>query len=153
VEIHILAAQARVLMWVGLAWLAVGLWLGYDPLTVAWRATLGAVVAMWMSGWLLRTVVGVINDRMVSDLADRQTQAENALRAATRPAAPAQRQTAVPARPGASSMSGATARPAPSSGARPAPAAQAAPTTPRPAAPAPAAKTPAPPPAAKTKAR
>lgn len=115
VEIHILAAQARVLMWVGFAWLTVGLWLGFDPLTVAWRAALGALVAMMVSGWLLRSVVGVINERMVSDMADRQAQAETAARAAiARPPIQTPRQsgmTAAPARAAAPASAPAPARP------------------------------------------
>jgi hypothetical protein len=85
VEVHILAAQARVLLWVGLIWLALGIWLGYDPATVAWRAALGAVVAMWLSGRLLHVVAGVINERMTSDVAERQAAAEQAERAALPP--------------------------------------------------------------------
>ena len=49
-DVQLLAIQARVLMWVGLAWLAFGLWQGFDPATVAWRAALGAFVAMWLAG-------------------------------------------------------------------------------------------------------
>ncbi len=45
-DVQLLAIQARVLMWVGFAWLAFGLWQGFDPATVAWRAALGALVAM-----------------------------------------------------------------------------------------------------------
>jgi hypothetical protein len=102
VEIHILAIQARVLMWVGLAWIALGLWLGYDPATVAWRAALGAVVAMWLVGKLMRAVVGVINERMTADLAERQAAADKAAAAAEaavqRPPAGAPRPRAAEAR-------------------------------------------------------
>ncbi len=92
-DVQILAIQARVLLWVGLAWLAFGLWQGFDPATVAWRAALGAFVAMWLSGWLLRQVTGVINERMTSELVERQLAKEQAaaapqpVRAATAPAA------------------------------------------------------------------
>jgi hypothetical protein len=130
VEIHILAAQARVLMWVGLAWLAVGLWCGYDPATIAWRAALGALVAMWASGHLMRLVVSVINERMATDVAERQATAEQAARAA-QPATPVPRLAA---------GTSAAARPAPGPAARPQPAASAAapvPAAARPANPAP----------------
>jgi hypothetical protein len=91
VDVHLLAIQARVLLWVGLAWLAFGLWQQFDPATVAWRAALGAFLAMWLSGRLLRTVVGVINERLASELAVRQQAQEQALAAAAvaaRPPAP-----------------------------------------------------------------
>jgi hypothetical protein len=78
VDVQILAIQARVLLWVGLAWLAFGLWQGHDPATVAWRAALGAFVAMWLAGWFLRLVTGVINERMTSELAERQLAKEQA---------------------------------------------------------------------------
>lgn len=81
-DVQLLAIQARVLMWVGFAWLAFGLWQGFDPATVAWRAALGAFVAMWLSGWFLRLVTGVINDRMTTDLAERQLAKEQAAVAA-----------------------------------------------------------------------
>jgi hypothetical protein len=110
VEVHILAAQARVLLWVGLVWLALGIWLGFDPATVAWRAALGALVAMWLSGRLLRTVAVVINERMTSDIAERQAAAEQAARAALPPGPPA--------KPAAGSRPVAAARPpAPAPGA------------------------------------
>ncbi len=94
-EVLVLAAQARVLMWVGFAWLALGLWQGLDPATVAWRAALGALAAMWVSGWLLRVVVKVMNERITADMAERQlaeekkAAAESAQRAPARPARPA----------------------------------------------------------------
>lgn len=77
-DVQLLAIQARVLMWVGFAWLAFGLWQGFDPATVAWRAALGAMVAMWLAGWFLRIVTGVINERMTSELAERQLAKEQA---------------------------------------------------------------------------
>ena len=94
-EVLVLAAQARVLMWVGFAWLALGLWQGLDPATVAWRAALGALAAMWVSGWLLRIVVKVMNERITIDMAERQlaeekkAAAESAPRPAAKPARPA----------------------------------------------------------------
>ncbi|MDY6868402.1 MAG: hypothetical protein SVT56_10955, partial [Chloroflexota bacterium] len=53
-DIHILAIQGRILAWVGLVWLGVGLWLEVDPLALTWRACLGAWLAMVCSGILLR---------------------------------------------------------------------------------------------------
>ncbi len=95
-DVHLLAIQARVLLWVGLAWLTFGLWQGFDPATVAWRAAVGAVVAMMIAGKLLRIVSGVINDRLATELAERQMAAEQAAQAATAAAA-----APVPARAGA----------------------------------------------------
>jgi hypothetical protein len=160
VDVHILAAQARVLLWVGLAWLALGVWLGFDPATVAWRAALGALVAMWLSGRLLRVVAGVINERMASDIAERQAAAEQAARAALpppppvkpagapRPAAPPRPTAAAkppaPSAPGTASAPGAARQavvPGPGPAVRPGtppPAAAVAPA--RPAAPKPAGK-------------
>ncbi len=85
-DVHLLAIQARVLLWVGLMWLAFGLWQDFDPATVAWRAALGAFVAMWISGKLLRVVAGVINERLSSELAERQLAQEQAVAAAVIPA-------------------------------------------------------------------
>lgn len=84
-DVQLLAIQARVLMWVGFAWLAFGLWQGFDPATVAWRAALGAFVAMWLAGWFLRIVAGVINDRMTTELAERQLAKEQAAAAVPQP--------------------------------------------------------------------
>jgi hypothetical protein len=67
-------------MWVGCAWLATGLWLGFDPTTVAWRAAVAAVLAMWLSGKLLRVVVGTVNERLAAELAERALAAEPAVR-------------------------------------------------------------------------
>ena len=96
-DVQILAIQARVLLWVGLSWLAFGLWQGFDPATVAWRAALGAFIAMLLAGWFLRLVTGVISERMTSELAERQLAKEQALaapqpvRAAQAPTAPKRR--------------------------------------------------------------
>jgi len=77
-DVHILAIQARVLMWVGCSWILIGLWLGTDPATVAWRAAIAAFAAMWFSGKLLRVVAGVINERVAADVAERQAANEQA---------------------------------------------------------------------------
>lgn len=71
-DVQILSIQARVLLWVGLVWLAAGLWQGFDPAMVAWRAVLGATVAMWLAGFFLRRVQAVITERLASDLAERE---------------------------------------------------------------------------------
>lgn len=96
-DVHLLAIQARVLLWVGLVWLTFGLWQGFDPATVAWRAALGAFVAMFIAGKLLRVVTGVINDRMTTDMAERQLAAEQAAAAAA--AAPVPVRAGAPAAP------------------------------------------------------
>ena len=86
-ETHLLAMQARILQWIGLSWLAYGvLWLGQDPLTVAWRAAIGAFIAMWVGGRLLRMVAKVIEERMAIEAADAQLAAEQAAAAAATPA-------------------------------------------------------------------
>ena len=56
--------QARILLITGGVWMAWGLYQGGDPLTVAWRAMLGAVMTMWISGHLLRLAAGIITQRM-----------------------------------------------------------------------------------------
>jgi hypothetical protein len=96
VETRVLAFQAHVLMWVGCAWLATGLWLGFDPITVAWRAAVAAVLAMWLSGKLLHVVVGTVNDRLAAELTERTLAAEQATRT-TGPQKPAATPRARPA--------------------------------------------------------
>jgi hypothetical protein len=98
VDVHLLAIQARVLLWVGLVWLTFGLWQGFDPATVAWRAALGAFVAMILAGKLLRVVVNVINERLATELAERQLAAEQAAAAAVA-AVPAPVRAGAPAAP------------------------------------------------------
>ena len=83
-EVHLLAIQARVLLWVGLGWLVLGIGLGQGPTVVAFRAAIGAFAAMWIVGWLLRKVVAVIEERLVQDELDRQeVEATAAAKAAT----------------------------------------------------------------------
>jgi hypothetical protein len=77
-ETILLAIQARVLLWVGLGYVGVGLWLGTDPATLAWRAPLAAVGAMIVAGWLLRQVAKVVEERVATDIAERQLAAEQA---------------------------------------------------------------------------
>jgi hypothetical protein len=95
VEVHILAFQARALLWVGIGWLLVGLALGTDPATLAWRAALAALAAMWASGLLLRTIAGVINERLSADLVAR----DEAAKAASAAPAPQPARSARPATP------------------------------------------------------
>jgi hypothetical protein len=78
----LLAIQARVLMWVGLAYVVAGLWLGNDPLSIAWRAPAAAVAAMIVAGWLLRQVAAVVQERAAADMAERQLATEQAAQAA-----------------------------------------------------------------------
>jgi hypothetical protein len=87
-ETILLAIQARVLLTVGLLYLGLGLYLGTAPTTLAWRASLAAVVAMTIAGWLLRQVALVIQERMAADIAERQLAAEQAAAAAAAAAAP-----------------------------------------------------------------
>jgi hypothetical protein len=96
VEVHILAFQARALLWVGIGWLLIGLALGTDPATLAWRAALAALAAMWASGLLLRIVAGVVNERLSADLAARD---EAAKAPATPAAQPARSARPAPTRP------------------------------------------------------
>ena len=77
-DVHLLAIQARVLLWVALAVTAAGIWLGLAPFTVAWRAALAAAVAMWACRWLLGQVAQVMEERMAQDMADRELAAEEA---------------------------------------------------------------------------
>lgn len=77
-ETHLLALQAKVLLWTGLGWFSIGLYLGHDPLTIAWRAAVGAFVAMWLSGKLLHQVAGVIEEAAATHAAELQMAAEKA---------------------------------------------------------------------------
>ncbi len=77
-EVYLLAIQARVLLFTGLAYLVVGIWLGTDPLVLAWRAPLAAFAAMLASRWLLRQVAAVIGERAAADMAERQLATEQA---------------------------------------------------------------------------
>ena len=88
-EIHLLAIQARVLLFVGLSYIGLGLWLGTDPTVVAWRAVLAAVIAMIVVRWLLHQVALVVEERAAVELAERQLAAEQAAAAAP-PANPLQ---------------------------------------------------------------
>lgn len=80
-EPNLLLIQARVLQWIGLGLLALGLYLGHDPLVAAWRASAGALVAMIAAGYFLRQILGVIQERMISDEMERQLQAQAAIAA------------------------------------------------------------------------
>ena len=78
-ETYLLAIQARILMAVGLAWLFAGiLWWNQDPFTVAWRASLGAFVAMWLGGKLLRMIGTIIEERLAVEEAERRLAEEQA---------------------------------------------------------------------------
>lgn len=99
-ETILLALQARVLLWVGMMYIIIGLWLGTDPAALAWRAPAAAVGAMIVAGWLLRQVAAVIEERAAADMAERQLAAEKAedaaqtaAKAAGPPAAQAARNT------------------------------------------------------------
>lgn len=84
-ETILLALQARVLLWVGMTYIVVGLWLGTDPVALAWRAPAAAVLAMIAAGWLARQIAAVIEERAAADLAERQVAAEQAAAKAAPP--------------------------------------------------------------------
>ncbi len=69
-ETHILAIQAHCLRWVGLLWLSIGLYLGYDPFFVAWRAALAALISMIICGALLRYLARIIADQVSDELSE-----------------------------------------------------------------------------------
>jgi len=77
-ETILLAIQARVLLWVGLVYIGLGLWLGTAPMALAWRAPFAALSAMIIAGWLLRQVAKVIEERAAVDIAERDLAAEQA---------------------------------------------------------------------------
>jgi hypothetical protein len=81
VEIAILAIQARVLCAVGIGWMAFGLWMGFDPWTVLWRAAVASVIAMVVTGKLLRVVVDQVNDRIGQEIADQEAAVVSAVAA------------------------------------------------------------------------
>lgn len=72
IEYTITKIQARILLITGGLWLIWGLWSGGDPLTIAWRATAGGVVAMVISGYLLRLGARIIADRLQEIEAQQQ---------------------------------------------------------------------------------
>jgi hypothetical protein len=75
-ETHLLAIQAMVLKWIGLGWLAFGLWLGQDPFTVAWRAALGAVIGMVVFRFLLDRAMHPVQTFLVEEEVMRQAHLE-----------------------------------------------------------------------------
>ncbi len=77
-EVLLLAIQARILLVVGFAYLAIGMWMDVSPATAAWRAALAAFVAMTVGGWLLRRIAAVVEERAVADLAESQLAVEMA---------------------------------------------------------------------------
>lgn len=77
-ETFLLAMRARILLAVGLAYLVIGLYLGTDPLALAWRAPAAALAAMAAGGWMLGQVAQVVQDRLAADMAERQLAAEQA---------------------------------------------------------------------------
>lgn len=74
-ETIILAIQARILLWVGVGWLVIGLGLGYDPAMVAFRALLAAVATMIVSGWLMRSFTRSITEAAVAARVEQMEQA------------------------------------------------------------------------------
>ena len=102
-DTHLLAIQARILLWTGMGILVACLWLGIGPYTAAWRAAVGAVVAMWCGRWLLDQVAAVIEERAAIDLAERDAAEVGATAEAEDPAPvnnpQARRSPAAPPRP------------------------------------------------------
>lgn len=70
-EIHLLAIQARILAAAAVCFLAVGLFCGTDPQTLAWRAGIAAWVTAVAGGWLARQVAAVIEERISQDESER----------------------------------------------------------------------------------
>jgi hypothetical protein len=87
-EIFLLAIQARVLLVVGMTYIVIGLWMGTDPVALAWRAAVAGFAGMVAAGWLLRQVAGVIEERLAADMAERQEAAELAAAQAAQAANP-----------------------------------------------------------------
>lgn len=87
-ESTVLAIQARVLFWVGIAWLAIGLWNGFDPITVTWRAAAAAVLAMIFAGKLMRFVAEAINEKLSAEMAELEAAPAPQAAASPAPAAP-----------------------------------------------------------------
>ncbi len=98
-EPYLLVIQARVLQWVVLLWVAYGLWVGQDPVTVAWRAALGGYVAMRVSRWLLDRVAAVMQERLALEEAERRLREEAQAEAAAAQAAQADPATSTPGTP------------------------------------------------------
>jgi hypothetical protein len=69
VEAHLLLLQARALQWCGLAFLAIALAMGADPLFAAWRAAVAGLVGMLVTGFCARWIVRIVSLRIAADLA------------------------------------------------------------------------------------
>lgn len=91
-EVYLLAIRARFMLIVGVAYLAIGFYIGTDPATLAWRTALAALIAVAGSGWLLHRCSAVIEERMASDIAERQLAAEQLAQQNQTPAAHLQQQ-------------------------------------------------------------
>ena len=76
-EPQLLRAQALIFKWVGLGWLACGLFIGNDPINVIWRATLAAFLTMLAVGILLRLgtnhIISFLAERLAAE-AEAQTE-------------------------------------------------------------------------------
>ncbi len=88
-EIHLLAIQARILLFTYLGWCIIGFVVGTDPTTIVLRGAIAAVIAMLAGGWLLRRVAGVIEERAAQEMAERQLAAQKAEETAAKQAADA----------------------------------------------------------------
>ncbi len=98
-HVAILAWQARILLFVGLGSLILGLAVGADPLTATWRAAAAAWLATWASGHLLRMMAGAVADSLAeADTAATPLPTAGATKTTGRPV-PAKAAPATAARP------------------------------------------------------
>lgn len=72
-DTYVLAMQAYAFRWIGFLALAYGLYCGYDPFFVCWRAALAALLGMLIIGFLMRRVVRIMSAHV---LAEQRAQAE-----------------------------------------------------------------------------
>ena len=70
-----MAIQAQFFRWTGILCLAYGLYCGYDPLFIAWRAVLAALIAMIVVGYLMRHVTKIWIDQVAAEQAEAKAAA------------------------------------------------------------------------------
>ena len=71
-DTYVLAMQAYAFRWIGFLALAYGLYCGYDPLFVSWRAALAALIGMIIIGFLMRRVVRIMTDHLMAEQRARE---------------------------------------------------------------------------------
>ena len=74
-DTYVLAMQAYAFRWIGFLALAYGLYCGYDPFFVCWRAALAALLGMVIIGFFMRRIVRIMSAHL---LAEQRAQAEQA---------------------------------------------------------------------------